>query len=283
MPFYLSFQLKTEYSLQSLKSTRFNVDSSIALRLRRISRLRSIDKVLHDMKYSLFAVLAILAILGLPGCCCTPAICMPTMCHNPYWMEDLQDDYCQLSSAMQAKFCRFQQQARCRMAQLNASLTCPCQQCAMSRQHAYPCSNCQGFQSGNTMQYPAGFPANQPQMNQMNQSFTEPGFSTQNYPPASINSTQEPAPAPPASVPGPPVTLPATPDQHQPAPNTAPVPVPKINPSASNQPPAMILTDPSIPLEFQTNLNQVGFRKAETDKPKFTGWRPAATVPEALR
>jgi hypothetical protein len=240
------------------------------------------------MKNMLFDVLVLLAVLSLPGCCCTQSVCMPTLCPNPFWMEDLQDGYCQMSANMRANMCCLQQRAHCNFAQMSAQWQCPCQQCSQARSQPCPCGQAQGFDGMGPAQNPAYFPASpQPQINQnqfnqnqfnqngINQNFTVPGQSTQNYPPASIT------PQGPISVPAPPASTPATPNSPG---DTSPVVVPKINPSASNQPPAIIPpADPSIPLERQPNLNQVGFRKADAQRAASSGWKPIAELPAALR
>lgn len=217
----------------------------------------------------------------MPGCCCTHSVCMPTYCPNPYWMEDLQDGYCEMSAKMRANMCCLQHRARCSFAQMSARFQCPCQQCSQVQSQGWPGGQGQVFDGMGASQNPAYFPASpQPQtnQNQFNQNFTVPGQSTHNYPPASI-TPQGPITLPPP--PGPPVSTPAAPNSPG---DTAPVVVPKINPSASNQPPAIIPpADPSIPLERQPNLNQVGFRKAEAQRAASNSWKPIAELPEALR
>lgn len=206
---------------------------------------------------------------------------MPTCCPNPCWMDDLKDTCSEMSEQMHANMCCFKQRMHSSFAQMSAHFQCPCQKCAHARHQQCPCEPGYGVMGQGAMgmsssQPPAFFPAS-PQSS-TNQTFPAPEQSIHQYPPAAI-TPQEPTSMP--SVPAPPSSTPST---SPPPSDSAPVVVPKINSSASNQPPSIIPpVDPSIPLELHSNLNQVGFRKADAQRTANNGWKPVETLPNTLR
>lgn len=268
------------------------------------------------MKHKLLAMVAAIALLSLPGCCCAPMVCMPVCCNNPYWMEDLRDDYCYVAGSVHASLHNTGRCIRCNLSHWNAQLECSgrqhaqmriakqprveiapkttakcpppesdaceapgskCQErCSHCKQQPCRCGKCSGFEPADGASRPSIFSRSQP----FNvQDGDVPGASApSNPPPATISPNQEPAQVPPApAVPAPPPSRPGSP-------TPIPVPIPKITPNTTTQTPAIVPpVDPSIPLEQQTNSNQVGFRKAEMEKPLYNGWKPVDKLPRALR
>jgi hypothetical protein len=267
------------------------------------------------MKLRLFALLVLGTLSSFSGCCCTPQVCMPMYCHNPYWMEDLQDGYCETTAHLNASMCQMNRNLRCTLSQLHAKTECACRKQAQTRIAAapkknascdsgafeLPASNCQerctqckqqpcrcgkcqceGFERVGPTSPPSIFSQMLPQSDAND---LPPENSIPNFPPpASINPNSEPSSVPPVQE-----TLPAPPGpsrQGQPTPIPAPIPVPKISPSTPAPSPTAGLappTDPSIPLERQVRLNQIGFRKADAEKPSSAGWKPVTELPKSLQ
>lgn len=272
------------------------------------------------------------ALLLLPGCCCHQMVCMQPCCPDPYWMEDLQYEYCQAVGSMKANMCRFRHSVNCQLCQLKTQLTaCNCQSsgqsCAVttgkipvashqpscpvrqkapaareechdhcdvkaSKPHGH-CRRCkqQSCRCG-AYDFTESIAAPGPQVTQrIEQSCAVPNQYQEHYqgvphPANSSGTVNEPVSAPPApltdeELKGPRKTMGPTPIPGQQA---APQSSPPANPGNPQGSSTMLPSpDPSIPLEGRANLNQVGFRKADQQRPLYNGWKPVKELPEALR
>ncbi|MDB5386186.1 MAG: hypothetical protein JWM11_1832, partial [Planctomycetaceae bacterium] len=181
-----------------------------------------------------------------------------------------------------------------------------CQErCSSCKQQPCRCGKCSGFERVENSSRPSIFSPALPSTNQngMIQGNLAPNYSpsptiTPNSEPSQVRGVPPPpgSPAPSSKPPAPrrqgqptpipvpkitpnPATTPSPPSPNSPQPNT-----PAPDTSSTEPPPAETPSvDPSIPLERPPSLDQIGFRKADSEKPLYNGWKPVDQLPKALR